>query len=160
MEKAIFLDRDGVINFERGEYTFLMEDFKINDGVTKALSSFQSRGYQLFITTNQSGISKGLYTHDHVKKIHDFLVSKLKESEINIHAIYYCPHHPDIGHCLCRKPNSLLVEKAIARFNIDPQTSFFIGDKERDVVAGGSAGLTGILIEPNSSLLELLSVIP
>lgn len=160
MTKAVFLDRDGVINFERGNYTFHLKDFVINDGVTEALINFQSKGYLLFVITNQSGISKGIYTHGNVKSIHDFLINKLKDAGIKIHGIYYCPHHPEQTNCLCRKPNSLLVEKAIARFDIDPQASFLIGDKERDIVAGGSAGLTGILIESNSSLLELLSVIP
>ena len=119
MAKAVFLDRDGVINLERGDYTFRLKDFVINDGVVEALSDFQRKGYLLYIITNQSGISKGQYTHENVNEIHDFLITKLRESGIHISAIYYCPHHPEQSNCLCRKPNCLLIEKAIARFDID-----------------------------------------
>jgi len=119
MAKAIFLDRDGVINFERGEYTFQLDKFIINEGVIEALVKFKKKGYLLFVITNQGGISKGIYKHEMVDEIHDFLNRKLQESGVDISAIYYCPHHPDQGNCICRKPNYLLIEKVIARYNIN-----------------------------------------
>lgn len=151
MNKAIFLDRDGVINFERG-YTHLLTDFKILPDVFEALKKFQEHHYLLVIVTNQSGIGKGLYTANHVETIHQFMMSEFVKNNITISEIYYCVHHPDSGNCLCRKPSSLFVEKALARFNINPSQSYFIGDKERDVIAGEGAGVKGILIEANSSL--------
>ena len=73
--------------------------------------------------------------------------------------IYYCTHHPDITKCICRKPDSLFVERALARFNIDAGKSYFIGDKERDVQAAAKAGVLGILVEENTSLKNILNQI-
>ncbi len=156
LKKAIFLDRDGVINKERGEYTYKIKDFVLNVGVIEALQQFTEEKYLLIIITNQSGIAKGIYTHSDVKKLHEYMLELFRVKGINITAIYYCPHHPDIGKCLCRKPGSLLIEKTIARFNIDPKQSYFIGDKDRDIVAGKAAGVRGILIPANSPILNAL----
>lgn len=152
MNKAILLDRDGVINRERDDYTYRMEDFEILPGVTDALSLLQKKGYLLIIISNQSGIAKGIYSIDDVEKLHEYLKKQLQKQGIKIEEIYYCPHHPEYGSCICRKPDSLLVEKALARFNVDPEKSYFIGDKERDVFAGKKAGVKGILIASNSFL--------
>jgi D-glycero-D-manno-heptose 1,7-bisphosphate phosphatase len=65
--------------------------------------------------------------------------------------VFYCPHHPQTGNCLCRKPGSLLVEKALSKYKINPALSWFIGDKQRDMDAGMGAGVRGILIEPNEN---------
>src|SRR5436190_1028688 len=154
--KAIFLDRDGVINQERGEYTYLLEDFKINEGVIDALQKFQEKGYLLIVISNQSGIAKGVYTKEQVEYLHLHLKRVLKSNGITLTEIYYCPHHPDYSKCLCRKPDSLLLEKAIARFDIDAAASYFIGDALRDEAAGKKAGVKTILIEPNSSLRNII----
>jgi D-glycero-D-manno-heptose 1,7-bisphosphate phosphatase len=78
--------------------------------------------------------------------------------DITFLEIYYCPHHPDYnGNCLCRKPGSQMIEKAIARFNIDPSQSYFIGDKQRDVDAGSAVGVKGILVESNPDLLKIVT---
>jgi D-glycero-D-manno-heptose 1,7-bisphosphate phosphatase len=87
------------------------------------------------------------------------MTATLLKDNIPLAAVYYCPHHPDLSECLCRKPQSIMVEKAIARFNIDPKASYLIGDRERDIIAGGTAGLTGILIESNSTLMEVVPMI-
>lgn len=159
MQKAVFLDRDGVINRERGDYTFDIADFQINLDVFAALRAFLEKGYLLIIITNQSGIAKKVYSHQRVIDLHDHMMSTLAAHGISLTEIYYCPHHPDVTECLCRKPQSIMVEKALARFNIDPESSFLIGDRERDIVAGGAVGVTGILIESNSSLLDVVSMI-
>jgi D-glycero-D-manno-heptose 1,7-bisphosphate phosphatase len=158
--KAIFLDRDGVINQERGDWTYLLEDFKINEGVTEALKIFQQKNYLLIVISNQSGIAKGVYKQEQTEYLHLQLERNLKNHGITLTEIYYCPHHPDISKCLCRKPDSLLLEKAIARFNIDASESFFIGDAERDVAAGTKAGVKTIKVEPDSSLMNVLHLIP
>ncbi|MBA3970674.1 MAG: HAD family hydrolase [Bacteroidetes bacterium] len=158
MNKAIFLDRDGVINVERG-YTHEVQDFLILPDLIEVLQLFLKRGYLLIVVTNQSGIAKGLYTQQHVETIHQFMLNEFTKSGIVISEIYYCVHHPDVCNCICRKPDSLFVEKGLARFNIDPKQSYFIGDKERDVEAGTKAGVKGILIEANISLKTILDQI-
>ena len=159
MQKAIFLDRDGIINRETGDYIHRIANFLLNDEVIEALQLFQSTGYLLIVITNQSGIAKGLYTHQDVVTIHQHLTALLAEKNIHLTAIYYCPHHPSISKCLCRKPDSLLVEKAIARFFIDPSLSYFIGDADRDVEAGMKAGMKAIKLKSNTSLLQAMKII-
>ncbi len=158
MNKAIFLDRDGVINVERG-YTHKLEDFVILPDLIEVLQWWQKNGYLLIIISNQSGIAKGLYAQSEVEVLHNYLLDEFAKNKIGISEIYYCIHHPDVSSCICRKPDSLFVEKALARFNIDPNKSYFIGDKERDVEAAEKAGVTGILIEANSSLKTILNKI-
>ncbi len=158
MTKAIFLDRDGVINTERG-YTHRLEDFVILPDLMDVLQLLQKRGYMLIVISNQSGIAKGLYKQTEVEILHTYMLNEFKKNGIVISEIYYCVHHPDVSNCICRKPDSLFVEKALARFNIDPQGSYFIGDKDRDVEAAEKAGVKGILIEANSSLKNILDQI-
>jgi D-glycero-D-manno-heptose 1,7-bisphosphate phosphatase len=156
MNKAVLLDRDGVINRERNDYTFRIEDFEILPDVVKALKLLQKAGYLLIVISNQSGIGRGLFKIEDTEKMHAYLLAELKKENIRIEEIYYCVHHPETGNCLCRKPDSLNVEKALARFNINPVLSYFIGDKERDVLAGEKAGVEGILIESNASLVDAI----
>ena len=158
MNKAIFLDRDGVINVERG-YTHRLEDFVILPDLIDVLQLLQQKGYLLIIVSNQSGIAKELYCQEDVEVLHDYLLKEFKINNITLSEIYYCRHHPDVSRCICRKPDSLFVEKALSRFNIDPAKSYFIGDKERDVQAAEKAGVKGILIEANSSLKLILDQI-
>lgn len=155
MKKAIFLDRDGVINFERG-YTHRLEDFVILPDVMDVLKIWQNQGFLFVIITNQSGIAKDLYTQEDVEKIHAYLMSEFIKNDIVISEIYYCKHHPDVCRCICRKPDSLFVEKGLARFEIDPKLSYFIGDKERDTDAAAKAGVQGILIPSNASLKTIM----
>lgn len=156
MKKAVFLDRDGVINRERGDYTWRWEDFEILPGLIEGLKFLQDKDYLLIVITNQAGIAKGLYTKDDVELLHKRLKQQLNGGGIELTEIYYCPHHNEFGKCLCRKPNSLLLEKAIARFDIDTKNSVFIGDKPRDIKAGESAGVKGILVKANSNFQEIL----
>lgn len=158
MNKAIFLDRDGVINVERG-YTHRLEDFVILPDLIEVLQLLQQKGYLLIIVSNQSGVAKELYKQSEVEVLHNYLIKELIKHNITISEIYYCVHHPDVSRCICRKPDSLFLEKALARFTIDPAKSYFIGDKERDVEAGKKAGVEGILIEANISLKTILNKI-
>lgn len=159
MNKAVLLDRDGVINRERGDYTYKSEDFVVLPDVVPALKVLQQLGYILIIISNQSGIAKGIFSISDVENLHKGLLTKLEENGVMIKEIYYCPHHPEFGSCICRKPDSLLVEKALARFDIDRTKSYFIGDKERDVLAGKKVGVNGILIDSNYSLLKAIEPI-
>jgi len=156
--KAVFLDRDGVINVERG-YTHLLSDFVILPDLIEVLQLLQKKGYLLVVVSNQSGIAKGLYRQDEVEILHKFMVDEFSKNGIALSEIYYCVHHPDVVKCICRKPDSLFVEKALARFDIDASKSYFIGDKERDTAAAEKVGVKGILIEANSSLKLILDQI-
>lgn len=156
--KAVFLDRDGVINRDKG-FVCQAAEFELLPDVVEMLRLFRERGYLLILITNQTGIGKGFYTRQHVEEVHAFMNTQLHREGVFFDAIYYCVHHPDTGKCLCRKPASLLVEKAIARFSIDPAQSYFIGDKEQDVQAGAGAGVKGFRIAVNSSLRPFGSLI-
>ena len=131
MKKAIFLDRDGVLNEEIGNYIFHLKDFRIVDGIIEVLIKLKRDGFILIVITNQAGIAKGLYGHKSVHKLHDYFQQQTGNL---IDKFYYAPDHPDYSESLSRKPDSLLFEKAIAKFDIDPSLSWMIGDKERDLI--------------------------
>jgi D-glycero-D-manno-heptose 1,7-bisphosphate phosphatase len=140
---AVFLDRDGVLNAERGEYTYRLEDFDVLPGVPEALRLLKQNDYLLIVITNQAGIAKGLYKKEAVFACHE----KLQQACGGIlDALYYAPGHPSVSESLSRKPDSLMLEKAIARFNIDPGNSWFVGDKKRDLQAAAKVGVKGILV--------------
>lgn len=153
--KAVFLDRDGVLNQELGDYIKRFEDFKILPHVIEGLKILKDAGYLLVVITNQGGLAKKEYGLSDLNQMHAFMVSELAKHEIEFADIYYCPHHPITGNCLCRKPGSLLVEKALSKHDIDPLKSFFIGDKERDIVCGEEVGVTGFLIDPNENWIPI-----
>jgi D-glycero-D-manno-heptose 1,7-bisphosphate phosphatase len=157
MNKAVFLDRDGVINRKgSGYYVFREEEFFFNKGVIEALKYFSSKGFMLIIITNQGGIAKGIYTITHLEKLHNSIIRQLKAFNIELTDIYYCPHHPDVSTCLCRKPGTLLLEQAISKHDIDPKSSFMIGDSDIDIQAAEKIGIKGILIPTNGKLMELV----
>ncbi|MFO7940439.1 MAG: HAD family hydrolase [Bacteroidales bacterium] len=159
MRKAIFLDRDGVINQERGDYTYRIDQFHFNPGVFEALKRAQDKGYMLIVITNQGGIAKKRYTHEDVDRVHDYMLKEFKKHGIAVQEVYYCPHHSDSENCLCRKPKPLLIEKALARFQVNPVASFFVGDRDRDVEAAERARIKGIKINSNDNLNDYFSQI-
>ena len=156
MRKAVFLDRDGVINRERGQHTWRLEDFEVLPDVPVALRALQEAGHALIVITNQSGIGSGLYGHADVDRAHRYLHDMLASHGVRLTDVLYCPHHPDNGKCLCRKPGSLLFERAIAKHRLDPGRSVMIGDRERDIIAAGMVGVRGILVEANQALLPVV----
>jgi D-glycero-D-manno-heptose 1,7-bisphosphate phosphatase len=159
LNKAVFLDRDGVINIERGDFTWHIEDFVFNESIFPFCRALVERGFLLVVITNQSGIARGLYSHEQLDFIHQFMWSTFKKEGIELTEVYYCPHLPAVSKCICRKPESVLVEKAISRFDIMPEKSWFIGDRERDMEAAARAGVRGFLIDSNANLMPLLEQI-
>lgn len=159
MRKVVFLDRDGVINFEPGDYTYQVEKFKILDGLFEALHLLKDKGYEFIVITNQGGISKGIYNHNDVNSVHGYMQKQFNDAGINLLDIYYCPHHAINEKCICRKPNSLMLEKAIAKYDVDKSQSYFIGDSRRDILAADFAGVTGVLIVKNDSLKNYIHLI-
>ncbi|MFK7972684.1 MAG: D-glycero-alpha-D-manno-heptose-1,7-bisphosphate 7-phosphatase [Bacteroidia bacterium] len=147
MNKALILDRDGIINIDRGTYTWRQEDWKWNPGIFELVKTAKERGYQIAVATNQAGIARGRYNHEDVEAIHAFMREGFASHGIEIPHIFYCPHYPAVnGKCLCRKPGHLNIQKALAVLNADPALSFMIGDNETDMIAGKKAGCATVLI--------------
>jgi D-glycero-D-manno-heptose 1,7-bisphosphate phosphatase len=141
MKKALFLDRDGVVNVEK-DYLFKHQDFEFIDGVFELIRHFQSLGYLIFIVTNQSGIARGFYSEEDFNSLTAWMQSEFSKKNIKIQKVYFCPHHPDIsGECTCRKPKPGMILQAAKEYDVDLKNSILIGDKERDVEAGLNAGL-------------------
>lgn len=146
---ALFLDRDGVLNKEIGGYITNLEDFEINVAIIPFLKKKQEDGFKLIVITNQGAIDKGLLTHEQLLEINNKMKLAYAESGLFFDEIYYCPHHNEVSVCLCRKPKSLMLQKAIARFNININESMMIGDHERDRFCAEGAGILGIIIPSN-----------
>lgn len=160
MNKAIFLDRDGIVNREIGNYIMRFEEFEILPSLIPFMKEAHRRGYRFILITNQAGIAKGLYDSSLVERCHQFLLEKLANHQLGFDEIYYCPHFPEYGACLCRKPGSLLLEKSIARFKLNPADCIMIGDRERDIEAAAGAGVRGFLLPSNPSLENMLHCLP
>lgn len=157
MSKAIFLDRDGVlIDNQQHYYIWKSDQMKFVDGVFKNLQLLQENGFQLFIVSNQGGISRGLYSKEDILKLHDEMIQTFRNNNITITDILFCPHHIHNEKCLCRKPEPLMIEKLIAKYEINPSESVMIGDGESDVQAAAGAGIRGIKIMPNQNMLPYI----
>ena len=143
MNKCIFLDRDGVLNVDNPAYTFLTTKFHIVPGVIQSLYRLKEAGYYLIVATNQSGISKGLYTKRQMELCHIYLQEACDHV---IDHFYYCPYHREITNSLARKPGSLMFEKGLARFNGNPAQSWMIGDRGRDLIPARTLGMRTIQV--------------
>lgn len=151
--KAIFLDRDGVLNHEIYDYICRIEDFEVLEYQIPPLKRFYDEGYLLIIITNQGGIALNRYTEETLAEMHQTLFEAFEAQGAKITKAYHCPHHPTVSApCNCRKPLSGMLLEAIATFDIDPALSVMIGDKPRDVEAAEGAGVKGILIEPDEQI--------
>jgi D-glycero-D-manno-heptose 1,7-bisphosphate phosphatase len=158
MIKAVFLDRDGVINDNEVPYYITRpEEFVLNKGIIEALKALLDNDFQLIIISNQSGISKKIYSKEDCDRVHEKLIDMMSVYGITFEEIYYCPHHPEFENCLCRKPQPLMFEKAIARFDIDPEKSWMIGDSEKDIIGAKNAGLKSILISSNEDIRKYIN---
>jgi D-glycero-D-manno-heptose 1,7-bisphosphate phosphatase len=147
--KCIFLDRDGVLNVDRVDYVYRMEEFIIPPGVGEALRTLKDAGYLLVIITNQSGIAKGVYKREDVYMIHQAIQDG---TGVELDDIYFCPYHEKFdSHSLTRKPGSLMIEKAAAKYEVDMDASWMVGDHERDITAGTRAGLRTIRLAPQGT---------
>ncbi len=153
--KVVFLDRDGVINSNANHYyVYKKNDFELNKGVLESLKQMIKNGYALIIISNQGGISKKIYTKQDLKNLDSYMMKIFAKANIQITESYYCPHHSDIEKCICRKPKSLLLEKAVARFNIDTENSVMIGDSDRDIQAAEKIGIKGLRVKANTNLFD------
>ena len=148
MERAVFLDRDGVI-IEDKSYIGQIERVDFIPGVIESIKLLNKNNFKVIVITNQAGVARGYFTEDDVKQVHAYIQDYLRHRGAFIDEFYYCPHHSSIEKCLCRKPDSLLIEKAMSRFQVDPEKSWFIGNSESDIQAASKAGLNAIKIQTN-----------
>ncbi len=147
--KCIFLDRDGVLNVDRVDYVYRMEEFIIPPGVGEALRALKDAGYLLVIITNQSGIAKGVYKREDVYMIHQAIQDG---TGVELDDMYFCPYDEKFdSNSLTRKPGSLMIEKAAAKYEVDMDASWMVGDHERDITAGTRAGLRTIRLAPQGT---------
>jgi len=138
-QKAIFLDRDGVINIEK-DYLYKIEDFEFISGVIEAMKYFQEKGYLLFVITNQSGIGRNYYTEDDFNTLTSWMQEVLKKQNILISQVEFCPHTPN-DNCTCRKPLTGMIDNILKNFNIDLENSWLIGDKNSDILCAKNANI-------------------
>ncbi len=154
MNRAIFFDRDGVLNEEVG-YLYEIEKFKWTAGAIQAIKFCNDKNILAIVVTNQSGIARGFYTSDDVKNLHDYMQAELKKFDAHIDAFYFCPHYPD-NVCDCRKPKPGMILQAAKDFDIDLKESYLIGDSQRDIESGKNAGLRGEILFLSGNLFEVI----
>ena len=154
MIRAIFFDRDGVLNEEVG-YLYEVEKFKWIDGAREAIKFCNERGILAVVVTNQSGIARGFYTAQNVDALHDFMQKNLAQVGAHIDGFYYCPHHPDFsGECDCRKPKPGLILRACDDFKINPAEAILFGDSRRDIEAAQAANLRAGIFFKGGNLFD------
>lgn len=157
--KAIFLDRDGTINIDKG-YLYKKEEFEFLDKAIEGLKILTDLGYILIVVTNQSGIARGYYTEEQLEDLNNYMAEELKKHGVEIKKSYYCPHHAEKGlgkykvECNCRKPNPGMVLEGIKEFNVDVENSYIVGDKLSDAEAGIRAGIKGVIVQTGFEVVE------
>lgn len=154
MNKAVFLDRDGTINAEKG-YIYKIQDFEFLPNTIDALRLLQDNGFKLIIITNQSGIGRGYYTEKDFELLNTWMVKELMSLGVRIDKVYYCPHLPDAKveiyrqECECRKPKLGMFFQAISDFELDVSKCYAIGDKIRDCSICTDTKCKGYLVGKN-----------
>lgn len=145
-KKALFLDRDGVINEEKN-YVHRIEDFEFMEGIFELLQYAQSLHYVLVVVTNQAGIARGYYTEKDFHALNDWMLSRFRDKGVSIEKVYYCPYHPTHGigeykkDSEFRKPSPGMILQAGRDLDLNLEKSVMVGDKESDIEAGIKAGL-------------------
>lgn len=150
MKKALFLDRDGVINIDYG-YVHSIDKLEFIPNIFELVKKAIQNDYLVFIITNQAGIARGYYSLEDFKNFQQHIEETFIINGAKITKTYFCPHHPDFSDiCDCRKPKPGMLSAAARDFNIDLSSSILIGDKLTDIEAGTKAGvLTNILLDPS-----------
>ena len=138
-QKALFLDRDGIINVDHG-YVCKIEDFKFVEGIFDLVKLFTDAGYMIFVVTNQSGIGRGYYSEEDFTTLTEWMVKKFDDENITIEKVYFCPHSPE-EKCHCRKPETGMIEQALEQYPIDLEHSWMIGDKASDIALAKNANI-------------------
>ncbi|RKS85705.1 D-alpha,beta-D-heptose 1,7-bisphosphate phosphatase [Orbus hercynius] len=140
MKPAIFLDRDGTINIDYN-YVHKIDDFHFIDGVIDAMLELKKMGYLLVITTNQSGIARGIFSQQQFDTLTEWMDWSLLDRGVELDGVYYCPHDPHHSDCACRKPKSGMILMAKEELDIDIANSYMVGDRVSDLLSGKNAGV-------------------
>jgi histidinol-phosphate phosphatase family protein len=145
--KAIFLDRDGVINKDPGfgDYIESWEEFEFMPGAIDAIKLLNKHGYEIFVISNQAGVAKGLFSEAALDEITKNMLKEIEAKAGKIRSVSYCIHPSDAG-CDCRKPNTGLIRKATKGLDIEFKNTYFIGDSRLDVGVGKNIGARTILL--------------
>ena len=144
MERALFIDRDGVINTDKVHVSDI-DLFDFTDGIFDLCRRYAIAGYRIIVITNQAGIAKGYYTEHDFQTLTAWMIEEFEHHGIEIARVYHCPHHPDFtGRCNCRKPEPGMILKAVEEFGLDISGCVLVGDKESDLEAGRRAGVPEI----------------
>jgi D-glycero-D-manno-heptose 1,7-bisphosphate phosphatase len=168
MNRAVFLDRDGVINAAlydplegKPDTPYRLEDFRLLAGVARAVRAINEMGFLAVVVSNQPGVAKGKCDYAFLETVNAELTARLGRQKAHLDAIYYCLHHPDAvdeslrADCDCRKPNPGLLLQAARELDIDLAGSFMLGDSLRDIEAGLAAGCRTILVDGRRSYFRL-----
>ena len=155
-KKAVFFDRDGVINKEKKDYVKSISDLEIFPDIIEPIKHLRDSGFLVIVITNQSAINRGLTTHEKINEIHDEIQSFLMSNATLIDGFYYCPHRPD-ENCVCRKPKPGLILKAAKEWKIDLESSWMIGDSDSDMRAAHAAGCKSFKIKDNTELDSIIT---
>jgi len=152
LRKAIFIDRDGVINKDYG-YVHNKKNFEFINGVFEALNYIQKKNFLIIIITNQSGIGRGFFSIDTFLNLNSWMEKQFLKNGIFIDDTLFCPHSPD-QNCMCRKPSPFLFLKAKEKFNIDMGLSWSFGDKESDITAAKESGVKNTVLVRSGQLID------
>lgn len=150
--KAVFFDRDGVLNEDTG-YVHRIEDVHWMAGARELVGRLTQEGWLLFVVTNQSGVARGYYGEEAVRRLHEAMNAEFSRFKGHITAFYYCPHLKGAAipaydvDCECRKPKPGLILQAMEAYQVDRAGSLLIGDSPRDIEAAGRAGIPGFLFD-------------
>jgi D-glycero-D-manno-heptose 1,7-bisphosphate phosphatase len=151
--RFVLLDRDGTINEEIG-YVLRPDELRLIPGAADGIRVLRDLGLGLVVVTNQSPIGRGMLTPEGLEEIHDRLRELLAEGGVTLDRIEHCPHRPDEG-CACRKPGTLMIERAAAALGFDPTASWVVGDHAADLRLGRAVGARTILIRTGHGEEEL-----
>ncbi|WP_096199689.1 D-glycero-alpha-D-manno-heptose-1,7-bisphosphate 7-phosphatase [Bacillus sp. FJAT-45350] len=143
MNKAVFLDRDGVINevlSSRVKFVNKPKDLYLLEGVGEAVKVINEAGYKVFVVTNQGGVGLGFMKEHTLQKVHEKMIEDIRNEGGRIDDVAYCPHNPHAG-CACRKPEAQMLLNLAEKHQIDLSKSYMVGDREPDIEAGKKAGV-------------------
>lgn len=150
LNRAIFLDRDGVINRKapEGQYITRWEDFHFLPGIAEGIASLNHAGFRVVVVTNQRCVAKGLISEPELKSLHERMLKTLEGKGAIVEAVFYCPHDSE-ARCDCRKPEPGMLQQAARALELELKSSWMIGDSESDVEAGRRAGSKTVLLTGN-----------
>lgn len=157
--KAVFLDRDGVINKKiKDDYVKCWAEFEFLPGAPEAIKILNQAHFKVIVVTNQACIGKGIIQEKQLQQIHQQMIYELQKYGAYLDAIYYCPHRVE-DNCNCRKPKTGMLEQAAKDFKIDYNNSWLIGDESKDIEAGKSVGCRTYQVTDEKRLLEVVKEI-